>query len=236
MISQQREGFLCKCCLKQSVLKRMWILERYKGAHTPEHLSISSSCWCNKRLLRSLYIKSLFSRGSTSDTHDTVQTPNLSNCSFRQRLPSMGQKRKGKKNPTQHTTKVWRMQTTKVHGRMVQIKRWDCRWTRETQTPHLTSRHNESPGSEMKAEISWVPSGLFSSSLSRRELYSTWQNGFYPLQVLPRSRIKKSRTFWPFWVVDGCMQVWTQDTVSQGSLFPCSKKFRFWCHQLMAGN
>lgn len=236
MISQQKEGFLCECCLKQSVLKRMWILERYKGAHTPEHLSISSSCWCNKRLLRSLYIKSLFSRGSTSDTHDTVQTPNLSNCSFRQRLPSMGQKRKGKKNPTQHTTKVWRMQTTKVHGRMVQIKRWDCRWTRETQTLHLTSRHNESPGSEMKAEISWVPSGLFSSSLSRRELYSTWQNGFYPLQVLPRSRIKKSRTFWPFWVVDGCMQVWTQDTVSQGSLFPCGKKFWFWCHQLMAGN
>lgn len=211
----------------------MWILERYKGAHTPEHLSISPSCWSNKRLLRSLYRKSLFSRGSTSDTHD-VQTPNLSNCSLRQRLPSTGQKGKGNKTPTQHTTKVWRIQTTKVHGRMVQIKWWNCRWTGETQIPHLTSRHNESPGTEMKAEISWVPSGLFSSCLRRRELYSTWQNGFYPLQVLPRSRIKKSRTFWPFWIVDGCVLVWTQGTVSQGNFFPCSKNLRFWYHKLVS--
>lgn len=77
------EGILCKCsgnCFKQSILKRMWILERYKRAHMPEYLSISSNCtdWSNKMLLDLSIQSCLYSRRSTSDIYDTIQTPSLS--------------------------------------------------------------------------------------------------------------------------------------------------------------
>lgn len=38
--------------------------------------------------------------------------------------------------------------------------------------------HNELPGTEMKAEISWVPSGLFSSSPEEERGLQQWTEQF----------------------------------------------------------
>lgn len=126
-LSSQRAFFVCSGnCFKQGILKRMWILERYKRACMPEYLSISSNCtdWSNKRLLDLSVQSCLYSRGSTSDT---LMTPSklhaFLNSSLRQRLAIWGPEWKVKrKKTTQCVTKVWRIQTTKVQVRMTQIK------------------------------------------------------------------------------------------------------------------
>lgn len=122
------EGILYKCtsnCFRQSVLRRMRILEGYKRARMPEHLSISSNCtdWFNKRLLDLSIQSCLYSRGNTSDT---LMIPSklhaFPNSSLRQRLTVCRPEGKGGKKTSHYTTKVQRVQTTKVQVRLIQIK------------------------------------------------------------------------------------------------------------------